>query len=229
MQVMTVVGRDQRKSGLFADFAQRLVVGRVQLVVLELEVVAAGEHLRVRLGGLARLVHAIRAEPSRELTGETSGEHDQSIGKLGEDFLVDARFVVEAVLVRGGEQLAEVAVSGTILREQDQMKISAAVEVVAARNLRAIGALARRQVSLASDDRFYPRSGGLLKELDRSKHVAVIGHRESFHAGGFRVFDQRPDFVGAVEQAVLRVDVKMNETHSAIAPAPSPSSESASS
>src|SRR5258707_331606 len=104
------------------------------------------------------------------------------------------------------------------------MKIAAAVEVVAARNLGAIGALARRQVSLASDDRFDPGGGGLLKELDCAEHVAVIGHRESFHAGGFRVFDERADFVGAVEQAVLRVDVKMNETHCAPSPIVRPTS-----
>jgi hypothetical protein len=61
------------------------------------------------------------------------------------------------------------------------MKVAAAVEVVAARNLRAIGALARREVRLASNDRLDPGRPGLLIKLDRAEHVAMIGHRDRFH------------------------------------------------
>jgi len=68
MQVMAIIGRDQRQPDLFADFAQRLVIRRMELVVLEFEIVAARKHFGVRLGGLARLVHAILPEPSRDLT-----------------------------------------------------------------------------------------------------------------------------------------------------------------
>src|SRR5258708_34504544 len=98
------------------------------------------------------------------------------------------------------------------------MKIAATVEVVAARNLRAIGALARREVHLASDDRLDARGFRLLIELDRAEHVAMVGHRDRFHPRRLGVFDQRPDFVRAVEEAVLRVDVKMDETHSGPSP-----------
>ena len=98
------------------------------------------------------------------------------------------------------------------------MKISAAIEVVAARNLRAIGALARREINLASDDRLDARGFSLLIELDRAEHVAMVGHRDRFHPRRLGVFDERPDFVGAVEEAVLRMDVKMDETHSGPSP-----------
>src|SRR5580704_4270466 len=107
----------------------------MELVVLQLEIVAPRKHLRVRLSRLARLVHAIRPEPSRNLARQASRQHDQSIRQLAEDFLVDARLVVEAVLVRGREQPAKIAITVAILREHDQMKIAAAVEVVTARNL----------------------------------------------------------------------------------------------
>ena len=214
MQVVAIIGRDQRQPDLLADFTQCFVVRRMKLVVLQFEVVAAREHLRVRLGGLARLVHAIRPEPSRDLARQASRQHDQPVGQLGEDVLVDARFVVEAVLVGGREQLAQIAIAVAILREHDQVKIAAAVEVVAARNLRAIGALARREVHFASDDRLDARGFRLLIELDRAEHVAVVGHRDRFHPRRLGVFDERADFVSAVEEAVLRVDVKMDETHS---------------
>ncbi len=59
-----------------------------------------------------------------------------------------------------------------------------------------------------------PGGLGLLVELDRAEHVAVIGHRDRFHPRGLGVVDQRPDFVGAVEETVLRMNVKMDETHS---------------
>ena len=53
------------------------------------------------------------------------------------------------------------------------------------------------------------------KELDRAEHVAMIGHRDRGHAGLLGVLEQRRDLVGAVEQAVLGMDVKMDETHAA--------------
>jgi hypothetical protein len=67
------------------------------------------------------------------------------------------------------------------LREDYQVEVAAAVEVVAAWNLRAIAALAGREIDLASDDRLDPGRLCLLIELDRAEHVAVIGHRDRFH------------------------------------------------
>ena len=218
MQIVAIIGRHQRQPDLLADFAQGIVVRRMKFVVLQLEIVPARKHLRVRFGGLARLVHAILPEPSRDLTRQASRQHDQSVRQLGENVLVDARLVVEAVLVRRRQQPAKISVTLAILREDYQVEVAAAVEVVAARNLRAIGALARREIHLASDDRLDADRFRLLIELDRAEHVAMVGHRDRFHPRRLGVLDQRPDFVGAVEKAVLRVDVKMDETHSGHSP-----------
>src|SRR5208283_1110441 len=114
----------------------------------------------------------------------------------------------------------EISVTLAILREDYQVEVATAVEVVAARNLRAIGPLARREIHLASDDRLDADRFRLLIELDRAEHVAMVGHRDRFHPRRLGVLDQRPDFVGAVEETVLRVDVKMDETHSGRPPAP---------
>jgi len=94
---------------------------------------------------------------------------------FGQDFLVDARLVVEPLLVRGGEQAAKVAVPDTRLRQQDQMEIAAALKVVAARRLGSIGALARREVGLASDNGFDPVLPGLEEEFDRAIDLLATG------------------------------------------------------
>ena len=78
----------------------------MQAIVLEFEIEASGERARIPGGGLACAIHAVGLECARDLAGEASGEHDQALGILGEDFLIDARFVVEPFLVGRGEQAA---------------------------------------------------------------------------------------------------------------------------
>ena len=92
------------------------------------------------------------------------------------------------------------------------MEIAARLVVVTLA-LDAIAAFAGREIGLASDDGLDAGGLGLGEEFDRAEHIAVIGHRDRGHAGLLRVFDQRTDLVGAVEQAVLGMNVKMNETH----------------
>ena len=75
-------------------------------VVLQFEIEAAGKSFRVPLRRPRAPVHAVGFQGARNLAREASRQHDQTLGQLGEDFLVDARFVVEAVLVGGGEQPA---------------------------------------------------------------------------------------------------------------------------
>ena len=93
------------------------------------------------------------------------------------------------------------------------MEVATRLEIVGLGDLIAIGAFAGGQIGFASDDRLDPVLAGLHEEFDRAEHVAMVGHGDGGHAGGFGVFDQRADFVGAVEQTVLRMNVKMDETH----------------
>src|ERR1700722_12983448 len=93
------------------------------------------------------------------------------------------------------------------------MEVAAAVEVIALGHLRTIGALAGRDIGLASDDRFDPVLSGFAEELDRTEHVAMVGDGHRGHARRMRVLEQRFDLIGAVEQAVLGMDVEMGETH----------------
>src|SRR5690242_1683616 len=95
MQVVAVVGGDQRQAGGAADLAQRVVKRRVQAVILKFEIEAVLENARVALGRLARLVDSSRPQPSRDLSRKTSRERDDPLVQFGKDLLVHARLVVE--------------------------------------------------------------------------------------------------------------------------------------
>ncbi len=93
------------------------------------------------------------------------------------------------------------------------MEVAAAFDIVALRHQRAIGAFAGRQVSLASDNRLDSVLNRFFVELDGSEHVAMIGNRHRFHTRFFGMRQQRPNLIGTIEQAVLSMNVQMNETH----------------
>src|SRR5215475_5095952 len=87
----------------------------------------------------------------------------------------------------------------------------ALLSAIAIRILTAVVATALCHIHFATDDGFYVALLGLLKEICRREHVAVIGdgHRRHLLTGSF--IEQFPGFAGAVEQTVIGVNVKMNE------------------
>ena len=70
---------------------------------------------------------------------------------------------------------------------------------------------ARRHVGFAADDRLDPGFSGLSVKLHRPEHVAVIGHRDGWLPERLHLLHQGVDLVGAVEKAVLGVEMEMNE------------------
>ena len=75
----------------------------------------------------------------------------------------------------------------------------------------ALPPIAGSQVGLAADDGFDPGFTRRGIELDRTEHVAVIGDRNGWHVELLRPSDQGVDSRRPVEQAVMRVNVEMNE------------------
>src|SRR3990172_8471101 len=66
-------------------------------------------------------------------------------------------------------------------------------------------------INLAADDRFnVARFGGFVK-FRRSKKVPVICDGNRRHSIGYSLFDQGRDLASAVEQAVVGVQMQMNE------------------
>src|SRR5947208_14468605 len=76
----------------------------------------------------------------------------------------------------------------------------------------ALGTLAGGDVRLITDDWIDAGVLAFLVELDGAVEIAVIGHGDGVHAQLLDAGDQLGNAVGAVEQAVVRVAMEMNET-----------------
>ena len=171
------------------------------------EVVVLAEGLLVPSRGLARPFRLPRTDQARHLAVETAREHHEAIRVLGEQFPIDARLVIEPFEVRLRHQLDQVLVARVIADEDGQMVGALVAAVLRAAFL----AVARRDVELAAEDRL---DLGLFRrevEIDAPEEVAVVGERERLEAEVLRLLDELLELRGAVEQAVLGVDVQVNE------------------
>ena len=66
-------------------------------------------------------------------------------------------------------------------------------------------------VEFATDQRLEVGGFGGIKKLDGAEHVAVVGQRDGGLAQLGRAFHQPVDFAGSVQQAVVGVDVEVDE------------------
>ena len=179
-----------------------------QAVVHELDVeVAGGEDRGVFPGRLLGLLREAPGEPDRELALEAGRQPMRPSAVGGQELLVDPRPVVEALEVALGDELAEVAVAGLVLDQEDEVVV---VDVVGAAGLLVEPAL-RGDVDLAAEDGLDALGLGLLEELDGAEDVAVVGDGH----GGHLVLVGRADEVrhaqAAVEDAVLGMVVQVDE------------------
>src|SRR5437763_2951612 len=128
---------------------------------------------------------------------------------LCEQFLVDARLVVETFGKGFRRESRKISIALEILGQQDQMMIP----FLAWRaGTRAILAVAECKISLASDNRLDAARFHRIVKSDRAIHVAMIGHGAGIHAQRFQALRQRFDLNSAVEKAVVGVQVKVSET-----------------
>src|SRR5205085_7962018 len=165
------------------------------------------EHFLIPPRGLAGLDGLTRADLPRDLAVETAGEHDEAVGMLREQLAVHARLVVEALEVRLGHELDQVLVPGVIPDQDGQMVGAFVAAVLGATLLPA----SRRDVELAPEDRLDRRFLRREIEIDAAEEVAVVGERERLETEVLRLLDQLLNLRGAVEEAVLGVDVEMHE------------------
>ncbi len=125
---------------------------------------------------------------------------------LLQNFLIHPRLIVETFKICFAHKLDEVLVSLEVCREQNQ------VVVVVVREVRILlEPTARRHVGFAPDDGFDPRFLRFPVELHRPEHVAMIGHRDGRLPERLHLLHQGVDLVGAVEEAVLGMEMQMNE------------------
>ena len=79
------------------------------------------------------------------------------------------------------------------------------------RRARAVKAAARSNVRLNADDRVDVRRPAGVVELKTAIHVAVVGRRDSIHAGALDLLDEPFELRRSVERRVRRVAVQMSK------------------
>ena len=217
-RVVEVVRRDERDAegsgerDLFREHAA--LIG--DAVILELHEEPVGtEDVAVAPRGLLGSAILPGEQQRRQLARQTSREADDAFRVLGEELLVHAGPVVEALEIGRGHELQEVAVPGLVLGEQREVVV---LLLVLARV--PLEPRPRRDVRLDADDRLDARGAPGLEEAERPEHGSVIRHGHRRHAvtrglredrGRLGVELRRLDAGGAVEQRVLGVDVEVDE------------------
>ena len=212
LHVMHVVGADQLDAELARPGNQMLVHVHLlgDAVVLELEVIVVRpERLLEPVDGVARLLELALGDQRRHLAGETTGERDEAVLVRGKEFLVDARLVVHALEMGGGDQLDEILVADLILREQDEVMILVAAAGVFLGLL--FEARTGGHVNFAADDGLDACIHRGLVELDRAEEHAVIGDGQGGEAQFAGALHEPVEAAGTVEQRELRVEMEMDE------------------
>ena len=123
---------------------------------------------------------------------------------LGQQFVIHAGLVIEAVEISGGNQLDEILIALFVFAEQDQ--------VVGALGARAaIFVIIRRDVHFTADDGLHTVRGGLVIEIRSAEKISVVRDGDGGHpeTGGFS--GEFADFASAVQKRVVRVKMQMNE------------------
>ncbi len=126
----------------------------------------------------------------------------------GEQFFVDARFVVVALEVGGGGEANEVAVAGFVFGEEDEMIVNVAA---AAGGGFLFEAAAGGDIHFAADDGLDAGLAGGLVKIDRAIHHAVIGDGHAAEFEGLGLVHQAIQTTGAVEEGKLGVQMQMNK------------------
>ena len=107
------------------------------------------------------------------MAAQAGGHADEPFGVLVEQVHVDARLVIEAVEIGGGDQVDEVAIALLVFAQQHQVVVAVGVGAGLVALL--------RDVDFAADDGVDAvRLGGVI-ELHRAEEVAVIGHGHGRH------------------------------------------------
>ncbi len=210
--VVAVVRADERKTFLLMH-ADELAVHMLLLrdpVVLQLEEeIFLPENVPILVRRLLRRLVVAPGDRLRDLARKAGRETDEAAVILPQNLLVDAGPVIEPVDKACGDDLHEVLVALVGLREEDQVVVALFISAA----LAAVEAAPRRDIDLTAQDRFDAGRRRLLVEVDAAVHDAVVRdgrgvHPELFHLGDIFLY-----FVRAVQERVLRVDVKVGKRH----------------
>ena len=213
-QIMRVVRANQRNAGLVMNVDEMRIdfVLTRQIVIHQFEKeVFFAEDVAIFFGAALRFVQFLIHHQLRNLAAQTGAAANDALGILRQQFVINARLVIKAVEIGARRQLHQVFVALEILRPQRQMM---RVFLLVQRRI-FIGVFAWRDIRLNADNRLDALGFARRIKVDGAVHHAVIGERERRHIHRGGALRQILDAIGAVEQRVLGMHVKMTKTAAA--------------
>ena len=207
VEVVRIVGRDQRDVQLAGDLDQALVDDLFfrHPVTHHFDVEAISEDLFEDLRVLLRGRVVVLEQGRGDQTGHAARKDDEALVVLGQQVQIDPGLIVVALQEALGDERGQIPVADQIGRQQGDVGLVAD---------RPVEPAARSDVGLASDDRGQLMVAGLVVELHRAVHDAVIGQRDRPGAALIRALAERFDAACPVQQRVLGMDVEVDElTH----------------
>ena len=176
-----------------------------EAVVLQFNIVIAlAEEVAVPQGRALGPVIVARQKSLRYLARKAGGKADEALVVLFQELLIHAGLGVKALHEGGGHHLAEVFVARLVFAQQDQM-------VVAVDLIDFIKAGAGGNIDLTADDGLDARFLGRLVKLYAPVHHAVVGAGNGGLTALLHPVHQLVDAAGAVQQAILRMDVEVDK------------------
>ena len=210
VEVVDVVAGDARHAQAIGQVGQLRVDHSLfgQVVILQFEEEAIRpEDFQIGLGDLLGFFAILTDQGLWNLAAQAGAGAKQAVGELSQDRLVDSGSIVEPLQIGDAHQAKQVAVALQILGQQQEM---VAGLLHAATFLDP--PIARGHVDLTADDRLDAGSDGGGVELDGPEHVAVVGQRHGGHVHLLGSLHQIVDARRPIEQAVVRMNVQVDET-----------------
>ena len=210
-QVVGVAGGDHREAEAAGEVGGHpfMIALNLDVVVLDLdEEVFRAEDLLIPDSQFLGVGELAVEDVVGEFRRDAARQADQPLGVALENLLVDPSLVVIPFEKRHGREPEQVPEPLAILGEQGQVKVRLLARVSAERLARP---MKRGDVGFHADDRLEIVRLGLTKKLDSAVEVAVIGHRQRWHPERLGPFNQRVDFAGSVEHAVMAVTMQVNK------------------
>lgn len=209
-EIVGVVGADQGNARLLVQ-AQQAPVHRGLLgdaVVLKLQIeIAPAQDLLHGQGIFPGPVIVAADQAAGNFTGQAGGQADKALRMPAQQVQVNAGLDIEPVHKGLAHQVRQVPVSRFVFAQQHQVP-GLRVQLIGFVQPGPPG-----HIHLAADDRMDALGLAGPVKVDGAVHNAVVrdGHRRL--AQLLHQLRQVPDAAGAVQQAVLRVDVQMGKGH----------------
>ena len=155
----------------------------------------------------AGVIVASLEQPLRDERGQAARKGNQTARVLRQGLEIGPRAVIEAAQMGIRNELEQVVVARLVAREQAHVEDRLALLASA----RALKTGSFSQVYLAADQRLQAVRLRLEVEVDRAEEVAVVGEGQRLHAETRGAVHQPVDPAGAVQQAVVAVDMEVDE------------------